>query len=153
MSRPAAALFVPLLLVALLPASSAPAAEVPDAAVPTHDAATELAKPFHESRVRRFETVFFISLPFSALYGSLITTAAGYAIQGKKFRLTTPVLAVDLTASCAFAAWIAGRDARAQRDTPAPSLPFSPPPSATPALPAAPELSATTPVPSSTVLR
>ena len=156
MSRPAPALFVPLLLVTLLPAPPASAvepAEVPDTAVPTHDAATELAKPFHESRVRRFETVFFISLPFSALYGSLITTAAGYAIQGKRFRLTTPVLALDLTASCAFSAWIAVRDARAQRNTPAPSLPFSQPAAATPALPPAPELSATTAVPSSTILR
>jgi hypothetical protein len=157
MSRPAAAWLIPLLLAGWLPASPAPAAEPVDVTTmegpPKHDAIVELAKPFHESPVRRFETVFFISLPFTALYGSLITTAAGYAIQGKRFRLTTPVLAVDLSAACALAAWIAGRDARAWRDTPAVSLPFPPPVSATPALPSAPELSATTAVPSSTVLR
>ena len=105
------------------------------AGLPRHDASVELAKPFHESSLKRFENVFFISLPFTALYASLLTTAGGYAIRGRRFALTTPVIVLDLSLAAAASALIASRDAKANAGAG---------PAVLPALPPAPAASSTT---------
>ena len=74
----------------------------------------------HEGRARRFETVFLISLPFTALYSGILTLGAAAAIEsgikggsltiGPAYQITAAALA--LTAS----ALIARNDARARRE-------------------------------------
>jgi len=152
-----AVLLATVILAGWLPASPSCPGNAVDVttppAQPKYDAATELAKPFHETGAKRFENVFFIALPFTALYASLATSAVGFAIEGRRFRLSDKVVAVDLTAAVALAVWIAARDTRDHSSMPAPTAAQSPPPSATPSLEASPALSATTAAPSSTLLR
>jgi hypothetical protein len=115
-----------------------------------HDAMTELAKPFSETRVKRLENVFFISLPFTALYSSLFTLAAGFAIEGKRFKLDAPYLTFSMSLATAGAAFIAGRDAKGKNVL---DVPLATPPAPGPASVQAAPMSATGTEPSSTVLR
>jgi hypothetical protein len=67
-----------------------------------------------EHPVKRFENVFFISLPFTALYSAILVigTAAviQVGIQKDSLRITIPYQAAAAGLACGASAWIAWHD-------------------------------------------
>jgi hypothetical protein len=93
------------------PAPVAPSAVAPGTPAPA-PAAWFDAPPPAESRVRRFENVFFISLPFTALYSAVLVAGSGLAIEGRRFTVRGPWLAAGIALPVLGSGWIAWRDQR-----------------------------------------
>ena len=81
---------------------------------------------YTESALRRTENVFFISLPFTALYAALLTGGAALAIEHGEFRHRDLYVGVSMGLAAGAAGLIAWRDARAP-------VPARPVPAASPA--------------------
>jgi hypothetical protein len=73
-----------------------------------------------ESAVRRFETVFMISLPFTALYSGILTLGAATAIEvgikGRTLRVGTAYQIAGASLALATSSWIAWRDKKAPKN-------------------------------------
>jgi hypothetical protein len=110
-------------------AASLPAAD-PGASILAPPPGQKAAKPEHP--VKRFENVFFISLPFTALYSAALTIGAAAAIEigirKGNLRITVPYQVVAAALACGSSAWIAWRDhsSPAPKVSPAPAAPTSP---------------------------
>ena len=100
-----------------LPASSSTTFSAPEVAAGSQSstaaqASTAPAKPEHPAK--RFENVFFISLPFTALYSAILTIGAAFAIEvgirKGSLRITIPYQAAAVGLACGSSAWIAWRD-------------------------------------------
>jgi hypothetical protein len=64
-----------------------------------------------ESPLRRFESVFFITLPFSSLYSSLIMLGVAAIAQGGNVDFTSRYQVATASLAVALAAWSGWRDA------------------------------------------
>lgn len=72
--------------------------------------AVDAGAPFSESAPRRFETVFFISIPFTSLYSSLLVLGVSAVVQKGDIRFTVPYQATTAGLSLLAAGWIAWHD-------------------------------------------
>jgi len=68
------------------------------------------ATHFTETPARRYETVFFISLPFTSLYSGIIMLGVSAAIQKGNVRFTVPYQATTAGLALMTAGWIAWHD-------------------------------------------
>lgn len=84
--------------------------DVPRSAFSHETAARPASELADESALRRFENVFFISLPFTALHSTLLTTGVALAAQKGKFRLTLGYQIAGIGLAILGAGWIAVRD-------------------------------------------
>jgi len=120
----AAALIVPC------PYASKPACAAPSAAQSGQEAAAEPIKsselavpkvpalpgpevPEVESSVRRFENVFFISLPFTTLWSVILIAGTALAVQKGNLKLTTGMRVAGISLALGGSGLIAWRDFRA----------------------------------------
>ncbi len=90
-----------------------------------------LESAYRESGLRRTENVFFISLPFTALYSAILTGTAALLIEGRNVRHPDLYLGVSVGLAATASALIAWRDSR----VPAAAVP---PPAVPPSSPAQP---------------
>jgi len=72
--------------------------------------AVDAETPFSESTTRRYETVFFISLPFTSLYSGIFMLGVSAAIQKGDVRFTVPYQATTAGLALLAAGWIAWHD-------------------------------------------
>ena len=104
---------------ASVPPASPPAADA-GASILATPSGQQAAKPEHP--VKRFENVFFISLPFTALYSAALTIGAAAAIQigirKENLRITIPYQVAAAALACGSSAWIAWHD----QSSPAPEV-------------------------------
>lgn len=82
-----------------------------------------LNSTYHESGLRRTENVFFISLPFTALYAAVLTGGTALAIGKGHVRRPDVWLGISMGLATSVSAVIAWRDARAP--TPPPAAPIT----------------------------
>jgi len=66
--------------------------------------------PFSETVPRRFETVFFISLPFCSLYSGVFMLGVSAITQKGNARFTVPYQATTLGIALFTSGWIAWND-------------------------------------------
>lgn len=85
-----------------------------------------LESAYRESALRRSENVFFISLPFTALYAALLTGGVALALDRGEFKHPDLYLGISVGLATTASALIAWRDARAPRPAPA-TLPAAAP--------------------------
>ena len=76
---------------------------------------------YTESVLRRSESVFFISLPFTALYSMLLTGAAALAIERGDVRNPDLYLGISMGTAALASGLIAWRDARSPKPVRLPS--------------------------------
>lgn len=125
--RPIVALLVGTLFIppavmaqdATAPSPSKP--NVPQSAFALEAAGRETAgrpasEPEDESALRRLENVFFISLPFTALHSTLLTTGVALATQKGKFKLTLGYQIAGIGLAILGAGWIAVKDLRKNKE-------------------------------------
>ena len=94
---------------AAVPASKlAPAAERPPYRPPLGLTST----PYSESRLRRAESVFLISLPFTAFYSLILVSLASLAINGGEYKMTPEYQITGASLTILGAGFIAWRDSR-----------------------------------------
>ena len=72
--------------------------------------ADDSSTPFTESRTRRMETVFFISLPFTSLYSGIVMLGVSAAIQKGHVRFTVPYQSITAGLALLSSGWIAWHD-------------------------------------------
>lgn len=65
-----------------------------------------------DSPVQRFETVFFVTLPFASLYSGAITLVAAAIIQKGRVDFTLPYQVTTISLAALGAGWSAWRDAK-----------------------------------------
>ncbi len=63
-----------------------------------------------ESPVRRFESVFFITLPFASLYSGIVMVGVSAALQKGKVNFTVPYQVATVVLASVVAGWSAWRD-------------------------------------------
>lgn len=100
---------------AAVPAAGAPPAG-PDPARPSLESA------YRESGLRRTENVFFISLPFTALYSAILTGTAALLIERGDIRHPDLYLGISVGLAASASALIAWRDSRAPAPAPPPVM-------------------------------
>jgi hypothetical protein len=67
-------------------------------------------EPFTESATRRYETVFFISLPFTSLYSGLIVLGFSAIVQKGNVKFTVPYQAATIGLAVLASGWMAWED-------------------------------------------
>jgi len=103
--------------------TAAPSATVAADGAP---ARSPLDSAYRESSLRRTENVFFISLPFTALYAALLTGGVALAVEKGSVRRPEVWLGISMGLATTASAVIAWRDARAPASPPA-ALPAAAP--------------------------
>lgn len=68
--------------------------------------------PPADTPARRFETVFFVTLPFSSLYSGALVLLAAAIIQKGRVDFTVPYQVTTISLAVAGAGWSAWRDAK-----------------------------------------
>ena len=102
---------------AMIPVGAGAIGEVPPSALPLPAVAMP-STPYVESSARRFESVFFISLPFTSLYSIVLAAGAGFALEGRKFTLDTRIMIPAVSMAVLAAGWIGWTDHRATAPAP-----------------------------------
>ena len=108
---------------ATVPTATVPPATVPTATVPPASSASDLppAAPVvdpawrSESAAKRFETVGLISLPFMALYSTILTAGVMLVFQKGHMKMTTGYRVTALTLAVGASTWIAWKDLKLRR--------------------------------------
>ena len=67
-------------------------------------------EPFSESATRRFEAVFFISLPFTSLYSGLVVLGVSAIVQKGNVNFTVPYQAATIGIAVLASGWMAWDD-------------------------------------------
>lgn len=93
---------------ATAPSPSKP--DVPRSAFSHETAGRPASELAGESALRRFENVFFISLPFTALHSTLLITGIALAAQKGEFKLTLGYQIAGIGLAILGAGWIAVKD-------------------------------------------
>ena len=108
------------------PVAASSAGQLPTATVPTASSGSDRmpAAPVidpawrSESSVKRFETVSLISLPFMALYSTILTAGAMLIFQKGHMKMTTGYRVTALTLAVGASTWIAWKDLKLYRTAP-----------------------------------
>lgn len=101
------------------PVDRSGAVGVPASALaPTMASPEVTATVYAESALRRAESVFFISLPFTALYAAIASVGVAFAIEGRRLKLDDRVVIPTVSLAVLASSYIAWNDRRAAATPP-----------------------------------